>query len=541
MATTPLALSNIVDITVQVSPTAAPANSFNVGLFVGPSTVIPSYGTNPRIRYYTSTTAMLSDGFTATQPEYLAAQIYFSQTEAAAQIGIGRQDLTALQTVTINGRTVTDGAMTAASATLTSATAAFTAGDVGKTVIVAGAGVAGAALITTVSAYTNATTVTLAASAGTTVVSAQTSIGATGQGYAANDLVTVTQVGGNYGTVKVLTVGTSGQVLTAQVLSGSQGTGYAVASSLPTVAVAPSAGTGLQVNITAIGETLLQAVTACRAASGTWYGVTVNAPADADNLALSQWADPLWQNTRYYPFSSSAGIPAGTANNIALQLQTQKLRVLGQYATTQNGLYPNNVYAAVALMGLEMGLNTGLAGSFFISAHKTLVGIASEPLTQTQYNAILAAGFNVYATFQGYQLEEPGVMSNGAPSFLWLYLAMYVAQLQSAEMAVLQANPAVPQTNAGQQQLLHAANSAGTTMANIGFLAPAQWTGAPVNIPGVVVAQGQAIPAGFLNLSPPYSQQSAADRAAGKAMPIYSFITTAGAVRSLLIGVYTQL
>jgi hypothetical protein len=68
-----------------------------------------------------------------------------------------------------NTKAVADGAMTASSATLTSATAGFTAADVGKSVIVTGAGPAGAALGTTVSAYVNSTTVTLAASASTTV------------------------------------------------------------------------------------------------------------------------------------------------------------------------------------------------------------------------------------------------------------------------------------------------------------------------------------------------------------------------------------
>ena len=320
-----------------------------------------------------------------------------------------------------------------------------------------------------------------------------------------------------------------------------QGTAYTVANGLTATAISPSTGTGLEVNITALGESLLEAATACRAASGVWYGLTVNAPADADNIAIAEWADPLWQSTRYYPYSGNATIPAGTANNVALQLQTLSLRVLGQYATTQNGLYPNNVYAAVALMGVEMGLNTGLAGSFFTVAHKTLVGIAPEPLTQTQYTNIKTAGFNVYGDFQAFLLEEPGFMSNGAPSYLWLNLAMLVAQIQSAEMAVLQANPAVSQTNAGEHLLIQAANSACTIMANIGFLAGNTWGGSSINITGLSVTNGQAIPSGFLNLAQPYSQQSTANRDAGQAMPIYTFITTAGAVQSLVIAVYTQL
>jgi hypothetical protein len=62
-----------------------------------------------------------------------------------------------------DGRMVTDGAMSSGSATLTSATAAFTAGDVGKVVLVKGAGASGVTtLVTTVSAYNSATSVTLA-------------------------------------------------------------------------------------------------------------------------------------------------------------------------------------------------------------------------------------------------------------------------------------------------------------------------------------------------------------------------------------------
>jgi hypothetical protein len=297
----------------------------------------------------------------------------------------------------------------------------------------------------------------------------------------------------------------------------------------------------LEVDITAVGESLLQASQACRAASNSWYGLAVNNPVDADNLALSEWADPLWTTTRYYPWSSDVAIPNGTAANLALQLQTLNMRMLGTYSTTQSGLYPNNVYAAAAVMGIEMGLNTGLANSFFTIAHKQLVGIAPEPLSQTQYNNIVSSGFNAYCNFQPYQLYEPGFMSNGAPSYLWLFLAVLVANLQLNELAVLAANPVVPQTNAGEQLLITAANAACTLLAQIGFLAGALWEGAPFAITGVSIATGQSLPVGYSVQAQPYSQQSVEDRDAGKAMPIYIFITSAGAVQSLLIGVYVQL
>ena len=468
--TPPLALSNLIDITVSVSPTQPLPPSFNQGLFIGSSGVIPSYGANCRVRQYgpgatAALAAMLTDGFSTSSPEYIAAQIYFSQTQPAQYIWIGCQDPTALQTITID---------------------------------------------------------------------------VPGTGWAVSDQFTITQAGASYGT-GVVTAETGGVPSAIAVVGGSQGTGYSDATGLLTTAVGPSTGVNLTVNITAIGETLLQAATACRAASNTWYGLAVSAPSDSDNLALSEWASPLWQTTRYYPWSNDAAIVAGTAGNLALQLQALELQVLGVYSTTQGGLYPNNIYAAVALMGVDMGLNTGLAGSFFTAAYKELIGIAPEPLTQAQYTAIVNAGFNVYASFGPFQNLQPGFMSNGSPSYLWLYLAVLVAQLQFAEMDVLTSQPAVPQTNSGEHLLIQAANNGCTVLANIGFLATGTWEGVTINIPGVSLTPGQAITGGFLVQAQPYSQQSSADRDAGKAMPLYIAVTTAGAVQSLVIGVYTQL
>ncbi len=467
--TPPLALSNLIDINVSVSPTQPLPPSFNQGLFIGSSGVIPSYGANNRVRQYgpgasAALAAMLTDGFAIDDPEYIAAQIYFSQP-GTSYIWIGCQDLTALQTITID---------------------------------------------------------------------------VPGTGWAVGDQFIITQAGASYGT-GVVTAAPGGVPSVIAVVSGSQGTGYSDAAGLLTSAVSPSTGVNLTVNITAIGETLLQSAVACRAANSTWYGLAVYNPADSDNVALSEWADPLWQTTCYYPWSPDAAIATGTAGNAALQLQTLKLKVMGIYATTQGGLYPNNIYAAAGLMGVDMGLNTGLAGSFFATGYKEIIGIAPEPLTQAQYTAIVNAGFNVYASFGPYNTVQQGVMSSGDPGYLWLYLAVLVAQLQYAEMDVLTSLPVVPQTNSGEHLLIQAANNSCTVLANIGFLATGTWEGVTINIPGVSLTPGQAITGGFLVQAQPYSQQSSADRDAGKAMPLYIAVTTAGAVRSLVIGVYTQL
>jgi hypothetical protein len=98
-----LPLSIVCNVAVSVSPVAAANPTFNQGLIVGNSTVIPSVGgTSPRIREYSSLAQMSTDGFTTANPEFLAAELYFGQTPTPTYLWIGRQDATALLTVAVN-------------------------------------------------------------------------------------------------------------------------------------------------------------------------------------------------------------------------------------------------------------------------------------------------------------------------------------------------------------------------------------------------------------------------------------------------------
>lgn len=65
------------------------------------------------------------------------------------------------------------GAIASASTAFTASDAAFVIGDVGKTIVILGAGVAGSDLTTTIAAYTSATAVTLTLAAGATVTAAR--------------------------------------------------------------------------------------------------------------------------------------------------------------------------------------------------------------------------------------------------------------------------------------------------------------------------------------------------------------------------------
>ena len=68
-----------------------------------------------------------------------------------------------------DGVVLSDAAITSGDATLTSASAAFVAADVGKAIMVKGAGTSGGALVTTIASRNSATSVELSATASTTV------------------------------------------------------------------------------------------------------------------------------------------------------------------------------------------------------------------------------------------------------------------------------------------------------------------------------------------------------------------------------------
>lgn len=460
-----LPLSPIVNVTVNVSPQAPPTPTFNQGLIVGTSNVIGSVtGTNPRIREYNTLLQMAADGFQLTSPEYVAASLYFGQTPAPQIIWIGRQDLTAVQTIT---PTTAEG----------------------------------------------------------------------GTGYVVGDTFLIVQTGGSLAVGKVDVVGTGGVVTAAEIVQGQQGTGYAVATALPTTAIT-GVGVGLEINILAIGETPLQAIEACRVASPSWYVFCALAAVDADDFAIATWAQSQTPQCVYFYTTSSADALAGTVGNVFSLIKAAALsRAFGLYSTTQQGLAPNNIYSMAAAMGVAMGRNTGLAGSYFTIALKQLVGITPEPLSLTQVGTITGNNGNVYLSYaNSYQILQNGVMGNGQYFDQILNLDMVSSDYQFSIMNVLVGAGAIPQTNAGQSTLINVVNQANARAVARGFIAAGTWQGVTI----LNLTAGNALPDGYLSQSAPFSTQSTSDRDARKSMPIYVALIQAGAIQSVIIGVYVQ-
>lgn len=362
-----------------------------------------------------------------------------------------------------------------------------------------------------------------------------------GTNYAVGDEFTVTQVGAHLGRGIVTTVA-AGVVTGVDIVKGFQGTGYSVANNLSTVALSGT-GAGLTVDILAIGETPLQAVNACRIAVPDWYLVAALAALDADNIAIGEWAQAQQPQCVYFYTTGTTQALSCAAGTVFAALKAGTFsRAMGFYATTMSGLAPNNIYAAVAAMGVAMGLNTGLDNSYFTMKFKALVGInVQTDLTQTDIARLEAANANVYLSFaNSYTWMEQGVVASGSFFDEILNLDMLGSDMQFSVVDLLVSNPAIFQTQAGQTQILNAINGACARSAARGFISGGIWEGQTLSGNGLSLTPGQSIPNGYLAQSANYSSQSTADRKARKGMPVYVAIIESGAVHSLVIGVLVQ-
>ncbi len=472
---TSLPLSNIINVAVSIAPAPAPGPSFNQALIIGPSTHIPSQGANSRLRLYQSLTAMTQDGFLTTDPEYLAAEVYFGQTPKPTFLKIGRQNLTAIATETIS---------------------------------------------------------------------------TAGTGYAVGDIITVVQSGASGGTLRVTTVGTGGAVTGLQKIQGAQGSGYSVASALHTTG---GSGTGLEVNITAIGETAVEAVTACRVADPAWYAcMFVGTAVDADHLAIAAYIEAAEPASVYFLTSGSVAVLNVTAGNLFAALQAAEYRrTFAMYATTQSGTFPHNAYASAAPMGYAMGANNGTSGSYFDIMFKGLAGVAAEPLTQSQVNAICGTvdrsspglNGNVMLDYQNgsYTWLQPAIMASGVFFDEVLNLDMLASDMQQSGVALLTSVPALPITDAGVIQMKTALAGACDRAKERGFIAPSGvWQGVDVGSGSAAVKSGQALPNGYYLYAPPVSTLSRQSRAARVMPPITVLVIEAQSGHSLSVTLSVQ-
>ena len=193
------------------------------------------------------------------------------------------------------------------------------------------------------------------------------------------------------------------------------------------------------------GETFVEALQACREANSEWYiAVCLNA-AYADHIACAAYIESVTPSSVYAYTTWDAECLTGTASPPDIFTYLKSLdyaRTIGQYATTQTAVYPNNIYAIVAIMGYACGQNSGLANSAFTLKFKQETGIAVEPLTSSQITIIEGNNGNVYLNYANYYtIFEQGKMADGTFFDERINLDMFVNNLQLTIMDLLYQNP----------------------------------------------------------------------------------------------------
>jgi len=473
-----LPLSDIVNISVVLSPVATVRNGFNLGLIVGTSTHITA---SDRVKVYTGIEGMVADGFLSSEAEYKAATLYFSQNPKPTKLAIGRWDDTGAETVLE--------AITACRVKNTDWYACYLCGAVTADILSIAPYIE-AVEPSSVFFYTTADADVLA---GTALTS----------GYETGASIPSTDI-------------SLGTATTFQIAVDGDETYHPVTLTLAGLNTGLLIAAAMQTAIRALGG-IYAAVTV--SFTGGVYIIT------SATVGLNSKVRVIAGATNDVAAALKIGAANGAADtdgtgSIMIQLKAMEYkRTIGQYSTSPD--------AAASIMGYAMGANTGLANTAYTLAYKSEVGVIPEALTENQVTLIKGQNGNIYINRGNtYNLFEQGIMANGMHFDEIINLDMLVNDIRLAVMDLLAGIAKVPQNEGGITLLISAITGPCNAARNRGFLSPGVWTAPSI----LGLNTGDTISQGYLILAETISSQSASDRSSRIAPPIYVCVKLAGAI-----------
>lgn len=479
-----LAISGVVNVQIVMSPKAAATRNFGALLVLGSSPVVDIA---ERIREYDGIDGLLSD-FGSTSQEYLATNLFFSQSPQPSLVYAGRW------------------AKTATSAILK-----------------------GAVLSTAQQALSNFTSVTAGGM--------KITIDGTEKALSAIDLSGVTNLNGvaSAVTTKLASAGTCVWDATSsrfEITSATTG-----ATSTIGYASAPASGTdisGLLGLITGeasvpvqgvAAESLLDAVTALADMSNDWYGLLVADPSlsQSDVKAVSAFIESTGVSRIFgYTTQNSLALDSTSTTDIASQL-----KALG-YKRTFTQFSSSTPYAAASIFGRAFTVNFQGNNTTITLKFKQEPGVTAEGLTSSQAAALKNKNCNVFVNYNNdTAIIQEGVMVNGyffdeVHGLDWLQ-----NDLQTAVWNLLYTSTTkVPQTNPGINRIVTTLESRLDQAVTNGLVAPGVWNGPAFG----AITTGQTLSKGYYVYAAPIESQSQADREARKAPVIQVAVKLAGAV-----------
>lgn len=487
-----LSVQNVVKVTVNLAPTAVGTRNFGACLIVGSSPVID---TDERTREYSALSEVAND-FGTSAPEYLAADLFLSQSPQPSILYIGRW------------------AKTATSGSLKGAVLSATQRDIGNfNTITDGA----------FKIDVDGTTKTVSALDFT----AQTNL---------NGVATV--INAKLNTATVAFDGVYNRfVVTSNTTGAVSRIGYAVS---PTSGTDLSALLGLTaVNASApvdgaASETLVDCWADLLDANSDWYGgLTADATVtDDDHIAVAGLIEGSEASqSRIY------GITITNANVLDPVIDNDlasRLKALG-YKRTFTQYSSSSPYAAASLFGRAFTVNFNANKSTITLKFKQEPGVVAETLKGSQAAALKAKNCNVFVNYaNGSAIIQEGVMANGyffdeVHGTDWLQNAVQTGVWN----LLYQSKTKVPQTDAGMHQIVTAIEATMGQALNNGLVTPGVW----MNDGFGVLQKGDTLTKGYYVFAPLVGDQSQPDREARKSVPIQVAVKLAGAVHSVDVAI----
>lgn len=584
-----LAVSNIVDVNINISPIAAPTRNFGAALAIGSSDVID---VTERIREYSNIDGVAQE-FSTTDVEYLAAVKHFAQVPQPSLLYIGRWARTATQArlsggvltpaeraignftpvtsgafyldvnnipVSISGlnfsaitnlngvATIIDTALAAASVVWDSVSSRFIF-ETDLTGATASLGYLkdptafGSITFSGVPAPSD--TVTLNGVAVTFVASGATGNqvniagSAVAQATALAAFANASVVAG----IAVATYRAVGSVVyMISKITGTGGNAYTLAKSGTNIAVSGATlagGSGVTVASLLKGlstqasapvagvapETLVDAIAALINRSGDWYA-GVLADAGVDNASIIAAAQLIEAQDKKRVFGVTIQDTTVLDSTITNDLASQLKDLELRRTFTQYSA--SSAQAVASFFGRASTVNFQGSNTTITMKFKQEPGVAAEVLTQNQAQTLRDKNCNVFVAYDNEtSIIQEGVVANGSFFDEVQGLDWLENDVQTAVYNLLYTSLSkIPQTDPGTHLIITTIEDRLSQAVNNGLVAPGKWNAGGFG----QLKQGDYLSKGFYCYAPPVASQSQADREARKAVPIQVAVKLAGAI-----------
>lgn len=488
-----LPVSRLINVSVNLTPAGAQAQSLSNLLILGNTEVID---TVERYRSYLSITDVAAD-FSSTDPEYLAALLWFQQTPQPTELWIGRWAKTASK----------GGLRCAPLTTAQQALSVWTAITSGSFKVTTDAGAA-----TDVTGLNFSAATTLAA------VAAIIDTAYTGGTVAWNPTLSRFEF-------KSATTGAASQV---SVLS-TAATGVDISALLK----GRAADSGAYSYAGKAAETLVAALQDFDDRYGQrWYAATtaVSGVTNDEHVAAAAFIGAATNKHVYAVTTQEAGVLVSTSTtDLASMLQAVSARrAFVQYS----GSSP---YAAVSAMARILTTEYTGNNTVITLMYKQEPGVQAETLSSTQISALEAKNCNVFVAYNNNTaIIEQGKMSDGVFADIVAGTDWLATRIQTALYNLLYTSPTkIPQTDAGMHLLVTTCEAVLLAGVANGLLAPGVWNSNGFG----QMKSGDYLSKGFYVYAPQVSSQASNDRAARKSVPIQIAAKLAGAVHTVDVAI----